>query len=99
MVIDDLKSKIVEYYKSKDTLRLDVLKYYLSQVKNREIELRPQNQVIDDEIAFKILKKQIKQRKESVDTYEKAGRTDLVSKESAELAVLEEFAKLFPFEL
>jgi uncharacterized protein len=99
MVIDTLKSRVLEYYKAKDDLRLGVLKYFLSQVKNKEIELRPQNITLDDEMAFKVLKKQIKQRKEAIELYEKGGRKDLVDKESSELAVLEEFAKLFPFEL
>ena len=99
MILDGLKSKLVEYQKAHDDQRLGVLRYFLSQVKNKEIELRPQKQELTDEIVFKVLRKQIKDRKESIELYEKGGRTDLVQKEKAELGVLEEFAKLFPFEL
>ena len=38
MILDQLRSKLVEYHKSKDTLRLGVLKYFLSKVKEKEIE-------------------------------------------------------------
>jgi uncharacterized protein YqeY len=96
MVLDDLRLKLVEYSKAGDVLRLGVLRYFLSQVQNKEIELRPQKIELTDEHAYKVLKKQIKQRKESIELYEKGGRKDLVDKESAELKVLEEFAQLFP---
>ena len=99
MIIDDLKSKLVEYYKSRDTVHLDVLRYFLSQVKNREIELRTSGGELNDEEAFKILRRLVKQRIESIGLYEKGGRKDLVEKETAELSVLKEFASLFPFEL
>jgi uncharacterized protein len=99
MVIDTLKSKVVEYYKAKDMERLGVLRFYLSVVQNKEIELKPEGKKVDDEVAFAVLKKQIKQRNQSIELYEKGGRKDLVEKEQSELVVLKEFAKLFPFEL
>lgn len=99
MIIDDLRKKQIDYLKSGDTARLGVVRYFLSQVKNKEIELRPQNESLTDELVFKVLRKQIKDRKESIELYKKGTREDLVTKESAELSVLEEFAKLFPFEL
>lgn len=99
MILDQLRSKLVEYHKSKDTLRLGVLKYFLSKVKEKEIELRPSGQQLDDEVVFKILRKQIKERNQSIELYEQGKRQDLVDKETAELVVLKEFAKLFPFEL
>mgnify|MGYP003351323888 CR=1 FL=1 len=37
MILDQLKSKVVEYYKAKDALRLGVLRYYLSKVKDKEM--------------------------------------------------------------
>lgn len=99
MIIDDLKSKLFEYQKAKDTLRLGVLRYYLSQVKNREIEYRAQHMEMTDKAAFKVLKKEIKNRKENIELYEKIGRNELLEKEKAELGVYMEFAQLFPFEL
>jgi len=98
MIVEQLRSKLIEYHKAKDTLRLGVLKYYLSKVKEKEIELRPSGQVVDDEISFKVLRKQIKERNQSIELYEQGKRPDLVEKETNELGVLKEFAKLFPFE-
>jgi len=60
----------------------------LAAVKNRELELmRP---ATDDEVV-EVLRKGIKTRRESVEQYTKAERLDLAGKESAEIAVLEEF--------
>ena len=99
MIIDDFKSKLFEYQKAKDTLRVGVLRFYLSQVKNREIEYRTQKKEMTDEVAFKVLKKEVKNRKEAIELYERIGRNNLLEKEKAELEVYLEFAKLFPFDL
>lgn len=99
MIIDDLKSKLVDFQKSGDTLRLDVLRFLLSQVKNKEIEFRSQHKEMTDEDVFKVIRKEIKNRKESIELYEKISRNDLLEKEKSELDVYLEFAKLFPFEL
>lgn len=96
MILEQLKKKVVEYYKSKDTLRLGVLRFYLSKVNNKEIELRSTGQKVDDEIAYKLLKKQIKEANKSIELYKKGNRQDLVDKETQELNVLNEFANLFP---
>lgn len=60
----------------------------ISEVKNREIELRRD---ITDDDALDVVRKAIKKRKEAVTVYEKAGRTDLSTKEAAEAAVLETY--------
>lgn len=99
MILDQLRSKVVEYYKAKDTFKLGVLRYFLSKIQEKEIELRPSGGVMDDETAFKVLRKQIKERNQSIELYEKGNRKDLVDKETAELQVLKEFATMFPFEL
>lgn len=99
MILDELKKNLVLYQKSGDSERLSVLRFFLSQVQNKEIELRPQNQTLTDEIVFKVLKKQIKDRKELVEIYEKAGKQDKLQKEVKEMEILKEFAKLFPFDL
>lgn len=58
----------------------------ISEVKNREIELKRD---ITDDDAMDVVRKAIKKRKEAVTVYEKAGRTDLASKEQAEASALE----------
>jgi len=99
LIIDDLKSKLVEFQKSGDTLRLDVLRFLLSQVKNKEIEFRSQHKEMTDEDVFKVIRKEIKNRKENIELYEKISRNDLLEREKSELEIYLEFAKLFPFEL
>lgn len=99
MILDELKSKVVEFQKNKDIEKLGVLRYFLSEIKYKEIELRPQNIEITDEIVFKVLKKQIKNLKQSIEMFEKGNRQDLVDKNKRELEIYNEFAGLFPYEL
>lgn len=91
MVLKDLQSKIFIYQKEGDVLRLSVARYLLSALKNKEIELRVTGDVVTDEVVKKTIEKQIKQHKDSIESYEKGNRKDLVDKEAAELKVLEEF--------
>ena len=60
----------------------------ISEVKNREIELRRD---INDDDAIDVVRKAIKRRKEAVTVYEKANRADLASKEQAEASSLEHY--------
>lgn len=99
MILDDLRSKLIEYQKASDSFKLGVLRFFLSQVKNKEIELRSQEKKLTDEDVFKVLRKEVKNRKEGIETCEKANRPDLLQKEKDELALYLEYAKLFPFEL
>ncbi len=89
--MSELKNKITEDIKTamraKDSLRLDTLRFLQSAVKNREIEMRPET--INDEEVMAVLKKLIKQRKESIDQFTKAGRSDLADKEQKELTFME----------
>lgn len=70
----------------------------LSDIKNRRIELRRDP---NDEEVVDVLRKGIKRRRESVEMYEKGGRTDLAEKEKSEVAALEKYlpAQIDPEEL
>jgi len=98
-MLDEFKAKQVEFMKAKDAKRLDVLRFFLSQVKNKEIELRPQNIELTDEHVFKVLKKLIKQSNETIEVCEKGGRAEGLEKAREEKAVLEEFVEMFPQEI
>ena len=63
------------------------VRFLQAAIKNKEIELRP-NPISPDDVLG-VLKKMVKQRKESIEQYQGAGRKDLVDKESAELKILE----------
>lgn len=88
-----LKDKILldmkEAMKTKDSAKLEVLRFLQSAVKNKEIELRP-NPISENEILG-VVTKQVKQRKESIEQFQNAGRQDLVEKETFELSVLESY--------
>lgn len=73
--------------KDKDQLKLNALRMLQAAIKNREIELRP-NPISSDEVMG-VLRRMVKQRKESIEQYLAGGRQDLVDQESAELKILE----------
>jgi uncharacterized protein len=72
--------------KAGDKPRTLLLGTTISEVRNREIELR--RDLTDDDV-MEVLRRGIKKRRESVDLFRKAGRDDLVGKESAEVEMLQ----------
>lgn len=70
----------------------------LSEVKNREIELK--REVTDDDVV-EVIRRGIKKRRESIDLYEKAGRAELAAAERAEVTLLEAYlpAQVSPDEI
>jgi uncharacterized protein YqeY len=87
-----LKEKIVSdmtaAMKSKDVARTSTLRMVKAAIMNREKEGSGQ---LTDEDVMKLLRSQVKQRRDSVEQYQKAGRQELVDKETAEIAVIEEY--------
>lgn len=84
---EQLMADVKDAMKSKDQLKLNTLRFLQAAVKNREIELRP-NAITSDEVMG-VIKKLVKQRKESIEQYQAGGRQDLADQEAAELKVLE----------
>jgi uncharacterized protein len=85
-----LKDQITEDMKTamraKDSARLLTIRGLLAALKQKEVDERIE---LDDAAVVGIIDKLVKQRKESIAQFTTAGRTDLVEKEAAELAVLE----------
>ncbi|MNT06204.1 Yqey-like protein [compost metagenome] len=79
----DVKAAMI----AKESVKLGALRMLQSAIKNREIELRPEA-ITQDEV-LSVVKKLVKQRKESIDQFQQANRQDLVDQEKAELKVLE----------
>lgn len=96
MILDQFRSKLIEYAKAKDQERLDVLRFFLAQVKNKEIELRPQGVELNEEHVYKVVKKLLKQADETIEACEKANRPESKLKAEKEKAILQEFMELFP---
>src|SRR5918999_1850093 len=72
--------------KAKDAARLSTLRMVKAAVQNREIEKGGE---LSEEELTKALQSLVKQRRDSVEQYEKAGRAELAEKERAEIAVIE----------
>ena len=78
--------------KAGDKPRTAAIRLIQSQLKNRDIELRTSEKKPDDDaIVTDVLQKMIKQRRESIELYEKGGRAELADAERAEVAVIETF--------
>lgn len=86
---EKIMAEIKTAMKDKNQVKLDTLRGLQSSIKNKEIELRPNPISADDVLG--VIKKLVKQRKESIEQFQNANRQDLVDKESTELKVLEEF--------
>ncbi len=83
---DDLKSAM----KSKDTLRLSVIRLVKKYVQELETSVGHNGEATDAEI-MKIINKLVKQGKDSAEQYKSAGRNELYDEEMLQVAVLEEY--------
>jgi uncharacterized protein len=79
---------IKDAMRARDTVRLNALRMLKTAMKNAAIEKGGAEAVLDDVEAAVVIRKQIKQRQDSVEGFAKGGRPDLAAGESAEIAVL-----------
>lgn len=86
---DQLMADVKAAMIAKDSLKLGALRMLQAAIKNKEIELRP-NPITPDDVLT-VIKKSVKQRKESIEQYQAAARQDLVDQEVAELKVIETY--------
>lgn len=92
-LFDSIASDISLSLKKGDAVRVETLRFLLSAVRNEAIAkygAESETKVTDSDV-LDVVKKQVKTHKESVETFEKAGRTELADKEKAQLTVLEAF--------
>ena len=87
-----LKDKIISdmtgAMKAQDAARTSTLRMVKAAITNREKEGGGE---ISDEDVLKLLRSQVKQRRDSVEHYQKGGRQDLADKEQAEIAIIEAY--------
>lgn len=83
-----LRAAMTEARKLRDPARTLLLSTILSDLKNRELELRHD---ASDEEAADVVRRGVKKRREAAEQYGQAGRADLADRELAEVAVLETF--------
>lgn len=83
-ITDDMKSAM----RAKDSERLGTIRLLLAAIKQKEVDERV---LLDDVAVVAIVDKLIKQRKDSIEAFQKAQRQDLADKEAAELTVLQAY--------
>jgi uncharacterized protein YqeY len=93
-ITDDMKSAM----RAKDSARLGAIRMLTAAMKQKEVDERIE---LDDAAVVAIVDKLIKQRKDSVEAFQKAARTDLADKEAAEILVLQAYlpARMSPEEI
>ena len=92
MIRDDIKAAQIAAMKAGDKETRNAVSLIQAAVKNRDIEARTSKSPGDDDaLVIEVLQKMVKQRRESIDMYEKGGRQELADAEQAEVAVIERF--------
>lgn len=92
MLHADIKEKIKDAMRAKDTLRLEVLRGMATAFTNELVATRrtPQEMLEDDKVLT-VIKRLVKQRRDSAEQFDKGGRQELAAKERAEEKILAEF--------
>lgn len=92
MIRDEIRNALVTAMKGGDKESTAALRLIQSAIKNRDIEARTQAAAEDDDSrVVEVLQKMAKQRRESIEMFEKGGRQELAEAERAEIAVIERF--------
>ena len=88
----DLKENLLldmkEALKARNSLKLNTIRGLISEIKNREIDLRRK---LDNDEIISLVSTQIKKRKEAATMFDKGGRSDLSEKENQEMIILQEY--------
>jgi uncharacterized protein len=84
-------SDLKDAMRAKATTRLGVLRMLKSALKYAAIEKSGPDEAMSDAEAIQVIRKQVKQRQDSIESFEKGGRPELAAKEKEELAVLNSY--------
>ena len=85
---EKIQSHLSDAMRSKDQLRLSVLRMMKTAVKNKEVEkMKP----LEEAEVIAVLNTLVKQRKDSVEQFRKGSREELAQKEEAEIKIIEEY--------
>lgn len=92
MLHDTLKSDMKDALKAREEMRLTTLRGIISAITNELVaQKRKPDEALDDDGVLTVIKRAVKQRKDSIEQFEQGGRSDLADKEKEELAVLEQY--------
>ena len=91
-LLEDINSDLKVAMQAKNELKVSVLRMLMSAIKNKEISLRKGEEVeLDDSQVQEVIQSEVKKQKDSIQSFEKAGRQDLADKEKAEIKILEKY--------
>lgn len=80
-----------ESLKARDAVRAGALRMLKTNIKNTAIARRVAEDALEDNEIIAVIRQEVKKRKEAIDAYAQAGRTELANKERGELTVLESY--------
>ena len=86
-----IDSDLKDAMRARDSARLGVLRMLKSALKYAAIEKSGAEGELDDAEATQVIRKQVKQRQDSIESFEKGGRAELAEKEKSELAILNSY--------
>jgi len=86
-----IDSDLKDAMRAKDAQKLGVLRMLKSALKNVAIKKGGASVTLDDAEATQVIRKQVKQRQDSIESFEKGGRPELAAKEKEELAILNSY--------
>ena len=87
-LIDEVSTAIADAMRRQDAPRLSALRMLKAALMNREVE---KSRALDDAESRQVVTSLVKQRRDSIEQFSKAGRQDLVDKETAEITILEQY--------
>tara|TARA_B100000676_G_scaffold310873_1_gene378791 strand:+ start:40 stop:495 length:456 start_codon:yes stop_codon:yes gene_type:complete len=90
-LIDEIDKKYKISIKEKDSNSINTLRLIKSSIKDKQISLRGKQEDLSDGDVLTILQNMVKQRKDSIEAFEKANRQDLIDKEKAEINIIQTF--------
>jgi uncharacterized protein YqeY len=92
MLHQQIEAELKSALKSGEKEKTGVLRFLISAIKNHQIEIKAKGEeYLKDEDVIAVIRRQVKQRKDSIAEYEKGGRQELADKEKAEMAILENY--------
>jgi uncharacterized protein len=91
MLRDRFNDALKQAMKNKEDLAVSTVRLILARLKEKDIEARPKADRIDEPAIQQMLLQMVKQRRESIELYEKGNRPELAAKEKGEIAIIERF--------
>jgi len=89
MLEQQINKDYIQAMKARDSVKSSTLNFLRAQIKNARIDKKVE--AVEDADVISVIKKQVKQRQDSIEQYSQAGRQELADKEAAELKILETY--------